>query len=396
MNRNIKFYNIDTYTMKCRLYPNKTQAEQIDNILHGLRVLNNGIIYHMKNYHDFTTESPDKNNPGQFVHFPDFNKAFCAENIARLKEEYPSMRMLSGAMYNSKSYGLRKDMETAWASTKRYPVEKWGETYTDKETGDEITIGCKNYTDKRKRKSFSTKIRASRITPHENRNTLGIHIKLKGYEIEGDIKIRGWNQKIRFNKELTMDFVDYIATKGTNVIITISKDNCDDYWISFIFPKGIVWKPVNEAEEKDKCIGIDVGEITLATVSDGNKYDNLANYNKNVKKERNTISFLNRKLSRSDGWKNIKFREEAKEKRNKGIDVTTGKNYQYYEMKFKKLNRKIQRQRKDYYNNVTTLLSTQAEGIGIEGLRIKDMQISDKKDKKNGKRKPNKQEEEKA
>ena len=39
------YYPIPNYTMKCRLYPNKTQAKKIDEILFAVRLAYNHTLY---------------------------------------------------------------------------------------------------------------------------------------------------------------------------------------------------------------------------------------------------------------------------------------------------------------------------------------------------------------
>ena len=47
---------IPAYTMKCRLYVNKTQKELIDKALAGIRVFYNCTLWEMFNTHECTTE----------------------------------------------------------------------------------------------------------------------------------------------------------------------------------------------------------------------------------------------------------------------------------------------------------------------------------------------------
>lgn len=80
------WYKIPNYTMKCRIYPNKTQHEIIDKILYGIRVAYNVTMYEMITNFKNTKEAKDKKED-KIVHFPQLR------NLERLIKIIPKSRL---------------------------------------------------------------------------------------------------------------------------------------------------------------------------------------------------------------------------------------------------------------------------------------------------------------
>ena len=374
----IQYFAIDNYSMKCRLYPNKEQAQYIDNCLKGIKALSNMINYDMRNSFMWTNESKDKET-GEIIHWADFTKAFSKESLDYYRDKNEYINYLPGAALSSSVYGLCHDFKMSAEKPNKCPVEKWGETYIDKDTGQKKRMGVSFYSKTKPPKSFSYKVSVSKLITYKNRNVLGIKLGNKKYKFDSYVKIRGWNQNIKFDEDHEIDFRQWISdnAKKESIRIRISKDNCGDYYIIFLFPK--VYKPMKVLEEREDCRGIDVGEKTLVTISDGTKIDNLYDYNTRIMDEKSTIDFYNRKLSRSEGWRNIDFRNRHKSDK----ELQPSKNYQRLDLKHKKLNRKIQRQRVHYYNVISAKLATSYNVLGIEGLNVRDMKfVKDKNESK--------------
>lgn len=57
---NMQYYLIPDYTMKCRLYPNKTAAKAIDDAIHAIHVFYNCTLYEMQHNHLCTKEEKNK------------------------------------------------------------------------------------------------------------------------------------------------------------------------------------------------------------------------------------------------------------------------------------------------------------------------------------------------
>lgn len=357
----IQWFPVEHYSMKCRLYPTKKQAEKIDTWIRALHAVHNMILYDMRENGMYAKEVIDKEDHTKVAHFPDFAEAFKAINLKKYREENPIINLVPGGAISSINCGLNKDMRNAWVKTGRHPIEQWGFKYVNKQ-GQKITKGIGYYSQKKPRRSFAYQFTTSNICQTDNPNTLLIRLASKNDEI-GCVKIRGWNQKLRFDDEHQVGFAEWATSESRIITIRMTKDVCGDYWIVFMLP--LVYKPVEVPESRKDVIGIDVGEITLATLSDATKIQNIFDHNPRVLDEKATLAFYHRKLSRSQGWMNPKFRSSG--------STEPSNTYKYYLNKLQKLERKIQRQRKDYYNQVTAMLSVSADCIGIEGLKISDM-----------------------
>ena len=97
------------------------------------------------------------------------------------------------------------------------------------------------YNERHPRRSYTYQETVSKIQAGDNPNVFRISLAMIG-----SIKVRGWNQKLRFGDENT-DFLEW--TKRTNpktaITVVISKDIVGDYFIVFkgqirnIFPNNI-------------------------------------------------------------------------------------------------------------------------------------------------------------
>lgn len=365
-----RYYKIENYTMKCRLYPNKTQAEQIDNLIDAARLFHNAALYDiLENRNpDILIEKKAKDSD-EVVHFIDFYKMKTADYINTLREKDPRIARLPGGALSGKSKGVVEDMKKAWQATGKHPIENFGKKYKDKQ-GNEITIGISYYNKKRKRRSYSFQTGLGNIIFTDNPKVLRMKIISKEYPVDGTVKIKGFNNKLRFDMSCEMDFRNWCETYKKAISITVSKDNCGDYYISFSLPS--VYKPIKEQEKKVDMVGIDVGEIDIMTTYDGEnirKYGNLSSANRKIKHEQDGLKLLDRRMSRAYGWSNKEFRDDYK--RDKSI--TPSKAYLKKDLADKKLSRKMQRQRRDWQSTITMRLLGSTNGIAVEGLRVKDM-----------------------
>ena len=55
-----KYFPLEQYSMKCRLYPNKTQAKIIDNQFHMIHVYHNNLIHDMRINGKYLTKVEDE------------------------------------------------------------------------------------------------------------------------------------------------------------------------------------------------------------------------------------------------------------------------------------------------------------------------------------------------
>lgn len=342
LKQNVRYYLVPNYPMKCRLYPNKETAQKIDEAIYAIQCFHNCIVWKIFNEHQFTTEkkkkSKDKTVPNETVHFLSASQVGNAETRAKIIVEHPIVDAApSGAIMTK--YGVKTDIVK---SIGKKPIEYQSPNY---------------YNKKHPRTSYSYQETFGKISCHNNENTLYINLAKIGV-----CKIRGWNKNIRFDSNGIIDFLSYITiNKKKQVGITISKDNCGDYWICFKLQN--VYKPMKN--DNGKSVGVDVGVKDIAILSDGTKFEN-----KKFKKiEERHLELLQRKLSRRQGWSNQDFRKQHKTDK----IIQPSKSYQRTQQKISRLNRKIA-QRRTYYNNVITRKIVEDNAfIGVETLNVKGM-----------------------
>lgn len=384
-----KWYAIPSYTMKCRLYLNKKQKELFDKALYGIRIAYNSTLYDMKQNYGCTKEKRNSKNNNEILHFPDFKYASSAEHLNKLREENPAVRCLKVYSLSGKNGVINQDLKRSLSKIKENKTGKFktGETlpfeYIDY---NELSFIC----NKHPRRSMTFQIVAKNIYLKEvkennqtriNKNVLYVDFGKFGDDKFGEAKVRGWNQKIRFDENGELDFIAWLSMNLKKAItITLSVDNCGDYWICFKFSytfnkskkiwEGIpVYKQFSQYDINDK-VGLDVGKKALITCSNDKVYKNGEVENKRFKaNKRKHLKALNRQLSRRLGWANIKFRDEHK----KNIDLKPSNNYEKTRLKIVKLNRKIVRKRNNYYNEVTTNIVKYYGFIGIESLSVSGM-----------------------
>lgn len=342
------WYKIPNYTMKCRIYPNKSQQESIDKILHGIRVAYNVTMYEMITNFQNTKEAKDKKE-NKIVHFPQFSSMAKKTWLDYLRTNYPVVKEVPAGCLSSSVYGIFSvDAKKAWESLGKKPVEYYKPFF---------------YSSKKPRTSYSYQETFSKISASkENKNVLYISLNKLG-----TIKIRGWNQKIRFDKNHTQNFFDFISNpdvKQTRFGITISKNNIDEYYICFKLAD--VYKEIKEPVEFDKKeMGIDVGLKDIAITSSGDKYKNQHF----AKQEKRHKKILSRQCSRRWGWSNEEFRKAHKE----NPDIITSKRYEKSMRSLRKLDNKISKKRNLYNHKITLSIVSKATTIAVESLNVKGM-----------------------
>ena len=334
------YYLIESgYSMKCRLYPNKTQAKAIDDAIYAVQSFYNCTLYEIFNNFACCVEKPKKEGDG-VVHFLKPGDLAKAERKNRLAEEHPAQKMCPAKAISSSVYGVTVDIQKSIDVHK--PIEFQKPRY---------------YSKSYPRTSYGTQETFSKLTIGNNENVMWF----EGNRI-GKVKMRGWNKKIRFDPDGMIDFPTFAAqNKRANFGCTISRDNCGDYWISFMLQN--VYKWMADAPETE--VGVDVGVKDLAITSDGTKYQNK--HFAKLEKKRKAI--INRRLSSRWGWSNIKFREAHK--KDTTIECSIG--YNREKLKLAKLSRKIARKRELYNHEVSRHIVENANFIGVESLNVKGM-----------------------
>lgn len=342
LKQNERYFLVPNYTMKCRLYPNKENARKIDDAIYAIQCFHNCILWKIFNEYHCTTEkekkSKDKTVQNETVHFLSISQIGKAETKAKILAEHPIVDAAPAGAITS-LYGVKTDIIK---SIGKKPIEYQSPTY---------------YDSKHPRTSYSYQETFGKISCHGNKNALYINLAKIGI-----CKLKGWNQNIRFDNNGVIDFLSYInINKKKKVGITVSKDNCGDYWICFKLQN--VYKPMQENNGKSE--GVDVGLKDIAILSDGTKFENK----RFKKKEEHHLKLLQRKLSRRQGWSNQDFRKQHKSDKT----IQPSKTYQQTQQKVSRLNRKIA-WRRSYYNNVVTREIVENNSfIGVETLNVKGM-----------------------
>ena len=334
-----EYIKVDNFVVKLRAYPNKEQREKIDTILHGLRVAYNVAAYEIAKGNE-SLSKPDKKD--ESVRWPNFSACMKKEWIDYLRINYPVVKDVPATSLASSVYGIFTDMKKSWETSKKLPCGKWKPDY---------------YSNKKQRTSFTVQTMQSGFEFPENSKST--YISVTGL---GKVKCRGWRYDLRFGDKPECTFLEFYEKQKKKFGVTVSKDNCGDYWL--VVKLQTVWLPDKKSENK-KEIGVDVGVKDIAITSDGKKYENK-HFARNEKKKKR---LLNRKLSRRQGWANIKFREEHK----KDKTIKPSKRYEETKLKLAKLERKIARRRENYNNNVSIDIVRNASFIGIESLKVSGM-----------------------
>lgn len=141
--------------------------------------------------------------------------------------------------------------------------------------------------------------------------------------------------------------------KGIIKSATISRHSSGKYYISLLCKEEII-----ELPKTNSTIGIDLGIMDFAILSDGQKIDN----NKFTSKMEKKLKREQRKLSR-----------RALLAKNKGTNLFEAKNYQKQKRKVARLHEKLMNQRTDFLNKLSTEMIKNHDIICIEDLNTKGM-----------------------
>jgi putative transposase len=153
------------------------------------------------------------------------------------------------------------------------------------------------------------------------------------------------NNKIRLEKiGFVKIILDRIIPKDVKFInCTVSKDKCNDYYVSIIIEETIQSKI-----KTGKEIGIDVGLKSFCTLSDGTVVDNPKYFCENQAELKQIQQHLSRKVKGSNRYNKCKLR-------------------------LAKIQRKIARQREFFLHNLSSYLVNYYDIICIEDLNISGM-----------------------
>jgi len=356
---NTEYLPIQAFTMKCRLYPNKQQKEAIENIFDGIRLAYNDTLYEMFTNYRFTKERQDEN--GNVNHFPDMSETWKASRLNELRAKYDKVSLIPPNALSGNNGIFLSDMKRSFTTqyTKTTGKESNGKMLP-------VEIMKANYiTSFKPRMSYTYQEYLKKISKNDNDKVFFVNL-LK----VGKVKVRGWNQQIKFDIEGTMNFLDYCNNNpDKRISINVSKDNLGDYYISFKFAMnakgGIQVFKKSNVIDIDKRAGIDVGKKTLATLSDGTAYEN-----KKFKRQSDArLRYYNRKISKQWGYRNPEFLKARKD----DYSIQPSKSYMETLQKERKLNREIARKRENWNHNVSADIIKRFGFIAIESLNVTGM-----------------------
>ena len=381
---------IENYSVKCRLYLNDAQKQIVDDILYGIKFAYNTAMYDMRVNHNHTNEWTAKD--GNVLHYPDFASLQKKEYLDELRAKNPIVNVVPAVALSGKNGIFSRDMRNAFEKcyVQNYKDEHDGKEPPKKERRSTISMekaesnraynkklkAIKTNDKKPKKKStpsyysksnlrmsYTYQDRMNKFKFDSNPNVIYADLSKLGL-----VKIRGFNQRLRFqSKDADAEFItfkEYCAIdKSKQITITISKDNCGDYYIILRLN---AFKPFKNMQLGE--VGVDVGEITSATLSNGVKYESLSS-----KKYDQKYDGYNIKLSRRQGWKNEAFRDKYKKLRESGETIQPSKRYKETELKLNRTSRKKTRRRNDYYNKISYELATQYKFVATETLSVINM-----------------------
>jgi len=363
--------------MKCRLYPNKEQAEAIDRAIYAVQLYINGCMYNL--FHNFDCTRAKEDKDGKVVHWikpglNDFVSASYKNNFiirdGRIAD-VPAAALTTniGAVLTDMKKRLLTS-ETVWEKNARIEAKKRGEKKCrTKKKIDAVnssrfkypteSLVPRYYSDNSPRRSYTYVENYSKIKFSENENVFWITLN----KINSPVKVRGWNKHLRFGENHDKTFREFFDGNKGNVTVCIKKDNCEDYWIILKIKE--CWNLCDETKTEDDKVGMDVGIKCSITLSDGEIYENP----RFKKKRKRAEKLLNRKLSRRWGSANEEFREAHKGEKH----PQCSKGYMKAKKQLALLRRKVANRRNDYNNKITKEIVMNHGFIAVETLQVSDM-----------------------
>lgn len=356
---------ISTYTMKLRLYPSPEQKTAIDNILRALHIAFNITFHQVFLKNPVICTAPKENG----AVWPDWKKIAAKEWRAFLIRENPAVDYAPAASLTTNNGLFLSDSRKAWEKT-------MGKIPIDPNKRKEFHF----YSAAKPRRSFLVQITPKNLIPsHENEKVAWISIPKVG-----KIKARGFNRKLCFGKDGQYSYADALASNELpkQLTIRVSKDTCDEYFVSITFSEGkeqtrSLYLETPLAEHKEP-IGVDVGVKDIAILSTGTKIEN-----KHFKKgKQQTLKRLNRKLSRRWGPANIAYRDYNRDIRQDNRTLpdemrqplsSPSKRYQKTQRQKAIIERRISQRRNTYYHQQTAALVQESSMIAMETLLVKNM-----------------------
>lgn len=141
--------------------------------------------------------------------------------------------------------------------------------------------------------------------------------------------------------------------KGRILNATIRRNPTGKYFISIVTEEEI-----QELPKADSVVGVDLGLIEFAILSDGTSYHNPKFFRA-----------LEEKLAKAQ--RTLSRRQEVAKNQNRPL--SEARNYQKQRRKVARIHEKIANARKDYLDKISTVMVKSHDIIGIEDLSISNM-----------------------
>ena len=372
------------------MYPNREQSQIIDNILWEIKVYHNNVMYLIKNLDcelvkeakikcKDTDGKPIKDEKGEFVfktvHYLRRNKLNAALKNKLLQDRDREFTKYIPSYALIPQGSIVDDIAKAFKRTGRnggnIPIESVEPHY---------------YSKSKPRESFQINARRRELFRFShNRKVVWVNCG-KGL---GEIKCRRQMKNLRFSKSgmqmeeffscdnnfyKTTDKNGETTNNPAKICCNIKRDNCGDYYLIISLP--YIYKCIEE-KGKNKC-GIDVGYKHKAVIYDATKdeFEKIPNktfLHKNNSFEQSELCIelkkLNEMKSRKWGYANSEYREANKAS---GYTLKPSKQYMMVDEKYRKLNRKIKRQREANNHKWSHYIIDKFEVIGLETLSVNE------------------------
>ena len=357
-----EYKNIPSYTLKARLYPSKTAQETMSNYIVGLEKTANMTLWALQQHEPLIVDAKEDVNKetGEIttVYWPNFHRMAKAEWLNKLRSQNPAIKDIPASSLSSSVGGLFLcDLKKMWEAQGKYPVDLW---FSKKDAKGHHVI--RYYKNKKRRHGFYVQIPAKNIVNEEGR----IYVTIPKI---GKMRIRGWNDSIKFGTNADQSYFDYYSTSDSRLGMRITVDSCDNWYVSVTLAN--VSRPFKCEEKQDIGIDVNLASDTGVTLSNGDTYPN----NKYKTAEKQRLAELNRRISRRYGYGNIQFRNDCAtaHRADATATIVSSKRYAVAKMQKARLESKVQRRRNDWQHKIASNIVSRAKFIGIESLNVKGM-----------------------
>lgn len=290
---------------KYRIYPNKHQKELIIQTFGCCRFVYNFCRAWQKkeeNIWFLVKEMQQQGYPLNDYRSKCFNKFESIKMLKELKKNYPFLKDVD-------SIALQTSIENLAYAYEKYYKKQGGRPLFKSKKKNDIT-------------SYTTKC------------------------VNHNIKIIG--HSIQLPKLKTVKVKAHILFNGVIKTATISKTPTNKYYVSLV----VETNDIKVLEKTHKNVGIDLGIVDFATLSNGDKIENKRFMETQLKKLEKAQQLLSRKTIGSNNFAKAK-------------------------LKVAKIHEKITARRKDYLNKITYNLVKDYDTICIEDLDISAMKETD-------------------